>query len=69
VHDPHHERNQTNEDDPAAVHAYDEIVNPLGAKGLGEIGVVGVASALANAVFNATGVRIRRLPITLDKVL
>jgi xanthine dehydrogenase YagR molybdenum-binding subunit len=51
------------------VEEFDEIVNPLGAKGLGEIGVVGVASALANAVFNATGVRIRRLPITLDKVL
>ena len=51
------------------VEEFDEIVNPLGAKGLGEIGVVGVASAIANAVYNATGVRIRRLPITLDKVL
>ncbi|CAL6349739.1 unnamed protein product [Bathycoccus prasinos] len=35
----------------------DEIVNPLGAKGLGEIGIVGVASAIANAVFDATGIR------------
>jgi xanthine dehydrogenase YagR molybdenum-binding subunit len=47
----------------------DEVVNPLGVKGLGEIGVVGVAAALANAVYHATGVRVRELPITLDKVL
>lgn len=47
----------------------DDIVNPLGAKGLGEIGIVGVAAAIANAVFNATGKRVRELPITLDKVL
>ncbi len=47
----------------------DEIVNPLGVKGLGEIGVVGVAAAIANAVFHATGKRIRELPITLDKVM
>lgn len=47
----------------------DDIVNPLGAKGLGEIGVVGVAAAIANAVFHATGKRIRKLPITLDKLL
>jgi xanthine dehydrogenase YagR molybdenum-binding subunit len=43
--------------------------NPLGAKGLGEIGIVGVAAAIANAVFHATGVRVRDLPITLDKVM
>jgi xanthine dehydrogenase YagR molybdenum-binding subunit len=47
----------------------DEIVNPLGAKGIGEIGVVGVAAAIANAVYHATGKRIRELPITLDKVM
>ena len=47
----------------------DEVVNPLGAKGLGEIGLVGVAAAIANAVYHATGRRIRDLPITLDKVL
>jgi len=47
----------------------DSIVNPLGAKGLGEIGIVGTAGAIANAVFHATGQRIRTLPITLDKVL
>ena len=42
--------------------------NPLGLKGLGEIGIVGVAAAVANAVYHATGKRIRALPITLDKV-
>ncbi len=47
----------------------DDIVNPLGAKGLGEIGIVSVAPAIANAVFHATGKRIRELPITLDKVM
>ena len=38
-------------------------------KGLGEIGIVGVAAAVANAVYHATGVRVRELPITLDKLL
>ncbi|WP_419213821.1 xanthine dehydrogenase family protein molybdopterin-binding subunit [Maribacter sp. X9] len=47
----------------------DDIVNPLGAKGLGEIGLVGVASAIANAIYQATGKRVRDLPITLDKLL
>ncbi|OJH41347.1 xanthine dehydrogenase family protein molybdopterin-binding subunit [Cystobacter ferrugineus] len=47
----------------------DTIVNPLGAKGLGEIGIVGVAAAIANAIFHATGKRVRELPITLDKLL
>jgi xanthine dehydrogenase YagR molybdenum-binding subunit len=46
----------------------EEGLDPLGAKGLGEIGVVGVAAAIANAVFHATGKRVRDLPITLDKV-
>ncbi|HEX9957332.1 MAG TPA: molybdopterin cofactor-binding domain-containing protein, partial [Fibrella sp.] len=46
----------------------DEIVNPLGAKGLGEIGIVGMPAAIANAVFHATGRRIYDLPITLDRV-
>ncbi|HKA55210.1 MAG TPA: molybdopterin cofactor-binding domain-containing protein, partial [Candidatus Binatia bacterium] len=47
----------------------DDVVNPLGVKGLGEIGIVGVAAAIANAVFHATGKRIRDLPITPDKLL
>ncbi|HTG06429.1 MAG TPA: xanthine dehydrogenase family protein molybdopterin-binding subunit [Bradyrhizobium sp.] len=46
----------------------DEIINPLGIKGLGEIGIVGVAAAIANAVYHATGTRVRDLPITLDKL-
>ena len=51
------------------VEEHDDIVNPLGAKGLGEIGIVGVAAAIANAIFHATGKRVRDLPITLDKLL
>lgn len=47
----------------------DTIPNKLGVKGLGEIGIVGVAAAVANAVFNATGKRIRELPITPDKLI
>jgi xanthine dehydrogenase YagR molybdenum-binding subunit len=43
--------------------------SPLGARGIGEIGITGVAAAVANAVFNAAGKRIRDLPITLDKLL
>ncbi|HEV7408221.1 MAG TPA: xanthine dehydrogenase family protein molybdopterin-binding subunit [Bradyrhizobium sp.] len=46
----------------------DDIINPLGVKGLGEIGIVGVAAAIANAVYHATGKRVRDLPITLDKL-
>jgi xanthine dehydrogenase YagR molybdenum-binding subunit len=46
----------------------DTSINPLGIKGLGEIGIVGVAAAIANAVYHATGVRVRDLPITLDKL-
>lgn len=46
----------------------DDFVNPMGIKGLGEIGIVGVPAAIANAVYHATGVRVRDLPITLDKL-
>jgi xanthine dehydrogenase YagR molybdenum-binding subunit len=46
----------------------DESVNPLGVKGVGEIGIVGVAAAIANAIYHATGKRVRELPITLDKL-
>src|SRR2546429_2328185 len=48
---------------------HDPHVNPLGVKGVGEIAMVGVAPALANAVFHATGRRIRELPVTPDKLL
>lgn len=51
------------------IDAVDPYTNPLGTKGLGEVCVVGVAAAIANAVHHATGVRIRDLPITLDKLL
>jgi xanthine dehydrogenase YagR molybdenum-binding subunit len=47
----------------------DTIVNPLGVKGMGELGMVGIPAAIANAVFHATGRRIRELPITPDKLL
>jgi xanthine dehydrogenase YagR molybdenum-binding subunit len=50
----------TNKPDPQA---------PMGARGIGEIGITGVGAAVANAVYNATGIRVRDLPITLDKVL
>ena len=46
----------------------DDTINPLGIKGLGEIGIVGVAAAIANAIYHATGKRVRDLPITLDKL-
>ncbi len=47
----------------------DGISNPLGAKGIGELPTVGVAAAIANAVWHATGVRVRDLPITLEKLM
>ena len=47
----------------------DEIVNALGSKGVGEIGIVGVAAAVANAVYHATGRRLRDFPLTVDKLL
>jgi len=47
----------------------DPHVNPLGVKGIGEIGITGVCAAIANAVYHATGKRVRDLPITLDKVM
>ncbi len=51
------------------VEEHDPHVNPLGVKGLGEIAIVGVASAITSAVFHATGRRIRELPVTPDKLL
>ncbi|HVW45109.1 MAG TPA: xanthine dehydrogenase family protein molybdopterin-binding subunit [Amycolatopsis sp.] len=47
----------------------DPHVNPMGSKGIGEIGIVGTAAAVVNAVYHATGVRVRELPVTLDKLL
>jgi xanthine dehydrogenase YagR molybdenum-binding subunit len=47
----------------------DDKVNPLGVKGLGEVGMLGVAAAVANAIYHATGKRVRDLPITIDKLL
>jgi xanthine dehydrogenase YagR molybdenum-binding subunit len=60
--------------DIPAIEAYfveenDPHINSIGAKGVGEIGIVGVAAAIANAVYHATGKRIRDLPITLDKLI
>lgn len=51
------------------VDVHDDVVGPLGAKGVGEIGQVGVAAAIANAVFHATGRRIRALPMTPELVM
>lgn len=50
----------TNKPDPQA---------PMGARGIGEIGITGVGAAVANAVYNATGIRVRDLPVTLDKLM
>jgi xanthine dehydrogenase YagR molybdenum-binding subunit len=47
----------------------DKIVNPLGVKGMGELGMVGIPAAINNAVFHATGKRVRDFPITPDKLL
>jgi xanthine dehydrogenase YagR molybdenum-binding subunit len=47
----------------------DPIVNPMGTKGIGEISIIGFAPALANAVYNATGKRVREMPITPDKLI
>ena len=55
--------------DVELVEVRDDVVNPLGVKGVGEIGQVGVAAAIANAVFHATGRRVRDLPITVEQLL
>jgi xanthine dehydrogenase YagR molybdenum-binding subunit len=47
----------------------DDEINLLGVKGVGEIGIVGTAAAIANAVYHATGKRVRELPITIDKLM
>ena len=55
--------------DAVLLDGYDDKANILGVKGIGELGVCGAAAAVTNAVFNATGVRVRQFPITLDKLL
>ena len=47
----------------------DPYANPLQAKGIGELGISGAGAAVANAIYNATGVRVRDYPLTLDKLL
>jgi xanthine dehydrogenase YagR molybdenum-binding subunit len=55
--------------DAVCIDEHDPHVNPMGAKGIGEIGIVGTAAAIANAVHHATGVRVRRLPIHPARLL
>ena len=55
--------------DVAFVDEFDERSGPLGAKGIGELGATGVAAAVANAVYDAIGLRVRELPITPEKIL
>jgi xanthine dehydrogenase YagR molybdenum-binding subunit len=55
--------------DATWIDEHDPHVNPFGAKGIGEIGIVGTAAAVANAVHDATRVRVRDLPITPDKLV
>jgi len=47
----------------------DELINALGVKGVGEIGITGTAGAIVNAIWHATGVRVRSMPVTLDKLI
>lgn len=55
--------------DAIILDGYDDKANPLGAKGVGELGICGAGASVANAVFNATGTRIRDFPITIEKLL
>jgi xanthine dehydrogenase YagR molybdenum-binding subunit len=51
------------------VHEEDPFVNPLGVKGVGEIGITGTVGAIANAIHHATGTRIRRFPVRIADLL
>ena len=55
--------------DVAFVDRPDPLINPLGAKGVGEVSMVGAAAAVANAVFHATGVRVRKMPLRIEDLL
>jgi xanthine dehydrogenase YagR molybdenum-binding subunit len=55
--------------DVAWIDEEDPHLNPMGSKGIGEIGIVGSPAAVANAVYHATGIRVRDLPITPDKLV
>jgi xanthine dehydrogenase YagR molybdenum-binding subunit len=55
--------------DAIVVPGHDPYINSLGARGIGEIGITGVPAAISNAVYNATGRRVRKLPITLDDLI
>jgi xanthine dehydrogenase YagR molybdenum-binding subunit len=55
--------------DAVVLDGFDDKANVLGVKGIGELGACGAGAAVANAVFNATGIRVRDFPITLDKLL
>ena len=55
--------------EPIIIPEDDPYVNEIGVKGIGEIGIVGAAAAIANAVYHATGKRVRDLPITPEKLL
>ena len=55
--------------DAIVLDGFDRKANALGAKGIGELSICGAGASIANAVFNATGVRVRDFPITLDKLL
>ena len=57
------------EEDIAWIEEEDPYVNPMGSKGIGEIGIVGSSAAVANAVYHASGIRVRDLPITPDKLV
>jgi xanthine dehydrogenase YagR molybdenum-binding subunit len=55
--------------DVSVINIPDLNFNPLGARGIGEIGITGVGAAVANAIYHATGIRLRDIPITPDEVL
>jgi xanthine dehydrogenase YagR molybdenum-binding subunit len=55
--------------DVSAIDIPDTKLDPLGARGIGEIGITGTGAAVANAIYHATGKRVRDLPITPDKLL